>query len=269
MKIFLFLMFISVNSFGAPCNGAQGKYHSNPDGSNGGFIQNGARVPRDAYVSVDSEICGKVIIEGTAKIEAGSRIEENVVIQGSPRIVDSHIFGSARISGRAVVESSEICQTSLIEGIKVINSKYYCQTEDPAPKDPGEAGKKTLLGVDSDGDGVRDDIEIFINNVLSNTAKKNKSEERTATKTLAKIFQKELLFKDSKQQILQFNQIKNELYSCFEITKSDEIYSKNYNTEERLYALFRVAGHLHGTEVPEDVKSCKSLNQLNEVLKKF
>lgn len=30
------------------------------------------------------------------------------------------------------------------------------------PPDPGEAGKKTLLGIDSDGDGVRDDIQRYI-----------------------------------------------------------------------------------------------------------
>ena len=30
------------------------------------------------------------------------------------------------------------------------------------PPDPGKEGKKTLLGIDSDGDGVRDDIQRYI-----------------------------------------------------------------------------------------------------------
>jgi hypothetical protein len=30
------------------------------------------------------------------------------------------------------------------------------------PPDPGEAGKQTLLGIDSDGDGVRDDVQRYI-----------------------------------------------------------------------------------------------------------
>jgi len=30
------------------------------------------------------------------------------------------------------------------------------------PPDPGEAGKKTLIGIDSDGDGLRDDIQRYI-----------------------------------------------------------------------------------------------------------
>jgi hypothetical protein len=32
----------------------------------------------------------------------------------------------------------------------------------PLPPDPGEAGKQTLLGIDSDGDGVRDDVQRYI-----------------------------------------------------------------------------------------------------------
>lgn len=36
------------------------------------------------------------------------------------------------------------------------------QTDDGLPPDPGEAGKETLLGIDSDLDGVRDDIQRYI-----------------------------------------------------------------------------------------------------------
>lgn len=34
--------------------------------------------------------------------------------------------------------------------------------DDGLPPDPGEAGKQTLLGIDSDQDGVRDDVQRFI-----------------------------------------------------------------------------------------------------------
>ena len=33
---------------------------------------------------------------------------------------------------------------------------------DPVPPDPGEAGKQTIEGIDSDGDGVRDDVQRYI-----------------------------------------------------------------------------------------------------------
>jgi hypothetical protein len=34
------------------------------------------------------------------------------------------------------------------------------------PPDPGAAGKKTILGIDSDGDGVRDDIQIAVTKLI-------------------------------------------------------------------------------------------------------
>jgi len=34
--------------------------------------------------------------------------------------------------------------------------------DEPVPPDPGEAGKQTLEGIDSDGDGVRDDVQRWI-----------------------------------------------------------------------------------------------------------
>lgn len=39
------------------------------------------------------------------------------------------------------------------------------------PPDPGEAGKATLLGIDSDNDGVRDDIQRYIELNYPNSAK--------------------------------------------------------------------------------------------------
>ena len=35
-------------------------------------------------------------------------------------------------------------------------------SDDGLPPDPGEAGKQTVLGIDSDNDGVRDDIQRYI-----------------------------------------------------------------------------------------------------------
>lgn len=259
---FLFLMtlyFIQVSAFGAPCNGAPGRFHVNPDGSQGGFVQRTAWVAKETFVDTSSEICDKTIIRGRVRIEAGSRIRENVLIEGSTLIQDSNIYGYAKISGRAVVQKSEICQASLIEGIKVVNSSYYCQTEDPQPKNPGEEGKKTLLGVDSDGDGVRDDVEIWINTNLPNTSKENKSQERIASKLLAKMFQMDLILQNNKESILILGQHKIDLHNCYEITKSQDIQVIMYNTEERLFSLFKVIGYFHGREIPDPVKKCKSL----------
>lgn len=42
----------------------------------------------------------------------------------------------------------------------------YAGAADWLPPDPGELGKQTVLGIDSDGDYVRDDIELFIARLL-------------------------------------------------------------------------------------------------------
>lgn len=56
------------------------------------------------------------------------------------------------------------------------------------PEHPGEAGKETLEGIDSDGDGVRDDIKIEIY-----YAYPNNPVARAALEQEAKVFQEALL----------------------------------------------------------------------------
>lgn len=53
------------------------------------------------------------------------------------------------------------------------------------PPDPGEAGKQTLLGIDSDNDGVRDDIQRYIHFTYSNEKK-----VRLALAQIARDFQR-------------------------------------------------------------------------------
>lgn len=264
MKHWMFLILIVMPTFakGAPCSGAPGSYFTNPDGSNGGFIQKGAWVEKGNYISVDSEICDKVIIKGRNQILDSSSIRENVIIEGFSKIRDSQIYGYAKIKGLAAIQNSEICQGSLIEGIKVISSNYYCQTEDPQPKDPGERATATLLGVDSDGDGVRDDIEILINNSLPNTPKKNFSTERISMKLYSKILQNEIIARSNPSQIEKLKQLKTDLLNCFPSEFSDEVFISMYDTKERLYSMFKVTGTLHGKDILQPSKNCQSLSSV-------
>jgi hypothetical protein len=43
-----------------------------------------------------------------------------------------------------------------------INLKITQFSGSALPPDPGEAGKQTMLGIDSDGDGIRDDVQRYI-----------------------------------------------------------------------------------------------------------
>lgn len=62
---------------------------------------------------------------------------------------------------------------------------------DGLPPDPGSAGKQTLLGIDSDGDGVRDDIQRYIHFTYPNEEKL-----KLALMEVAKQYQKLLLEAD-------------------------------------------------------------------------
>lgn len=260
--LFISLNLISTTLFGAPCNGAPGIFYTNPDGSNGGFTQKGTWVEKTNYISVNSEICGKVIIRGNNIIE-DSVINESVTIEGSSLVRDSQIFGFAKIKGRAIIQNSEICQGSIIEGVKVTNSKYYCQTEDLEPKDPGELNFKSLLGVDSDGDGVRDDIERFINKTISNTSTQNKAKERIASKILAKILQKEILLRNDLNILKSLYTERINLIECHNINFSDDIFLEMYDTKDRVMALMRIAGVTHGQEIGSFKRDCKELNDID------
>lgn len=64
----------------------------------------------------------------------------------------------------------------------------------PLPPDPGAAGKATLEGIDSDNDGVRDDIQRYIALTYPDSAK-----TRAALTQVAKHMQTELLDANNKQ----------------------------------------------------------------------
>jgi len=62
-------------------------------------------------------------------------------------------------------------------------SDVFYVTVDPfaLPPDPGEAGKQTLEGIDSDSDGVRDDVQRYIGLTYPNSPRKRAALLQLAT----------------------------------------------------------------------------------------
>ena len=54
------------------------------------------------------------------------------------------------------------CLAIVIYGLTAHMLVFAAPTSDALPPDPGRAGKQTLMGIDSDGDGLRDDIQRYI-----------------------------------------------------------------------------------------------------------
>lgn len=284
----------------APCGGAQVGYWTNQDGSRGGWVATTAKVESGAFIGPHAEICeysivksgakvsGYAKISGRASILAGSEIKDRAKVQGeaniggSPSISTtisgdvivegrSQITGLSHVYARAIVRNgkvhnSYICQASVVEGIQVTDSNYYCQTEDPEPKHPGELGKKTLLGVDSDRDGVRDDVEIWINERFSNTPEKDMFNYRQVFKQFAISKMKILKNKTSKSLVMQAASEGFDAMSCMDnlfVDKSKDLRTRLsqmsdntrlrkefeevfFNTKDRLLESMKSGKHLHG-----------------------
>ncbi len=130
------------------------------------------------------------------------------------------------------------------------------------PPDPGEAGKQTLAGVDSDHDGVRDDVQRYIAQTYSNSEK-----TRAALTQDAKVVQSELLDANSKQLSMQHSDEEDKAASCLNslvgLDNSIEMQKKLevtiLNTDDRTRAYFKYDDQLGGevfSLLPDDSSYC-------------
>ena len=115
------------------------------------------------------------------------------------------------------------------------------------PPDPGEAGKATLEGIDSDGDGVRDDVQRYI----SSTYKDNEKAQKIITQ-FAKIKQSFLLNTDMEKQT-ENAKLKGLNIGCIYYYWRDEandmlkdLKMEFLNTKERVIANIKASSLLGG-----------------------
>jgi hypothetical protein len=104
------------------------------------------------------------------------------------------------------------------------------------PPDPGAAGKATLQGIDSDGDGVRDDIQRYIALTYSNSEK-----TRAALTQSAKALHFALLDTQDKNKSIAHMIERIAAYDCLYAIRpndaaaiSGELRAQMLNTEERI-----------------------------------
>lgn len=118
------------------------------------------------------------------------------------------------------------------------------------PSDPGEAGKVSLLGVDSDADGVRDDIQIYIMTKYPNSQKLRASLMQLARAEqglLANTRNKEGAILASKQEGYASECMDYIVGSSTEQNEiEDDLRSQYLNTIERNKAYIKADGLLSG-----------------------
>lgn len=123
----------------------------------------------------------------------------------------------------------------------------------PLPPDPGEAGKATLAGIDSNNDGVRDDIERYIALTYPDSAK-----TRAALTQYAKVMQGAILDASSKELSLKHADEHEKASECMESALGFDTYSNTrkdlkpiiLNTDARNNAYFMYDDQLGGEVFP-------------------
>lgn len=128
------------------------------------------------------------------------------------------------------------------------NSSGSSTSHPNLPPDPGIAGEATLAGIDSDGDGVRDDIQRYI--VLTYP---DQPEVQKALRQYAKAKQDFILNAEDAAKTMEnatkVSQSTNCLYSKdvknpYDI--GEKIDAKFANTKERILAEIKADSHLSG-----------------------
>lgn len=118
------------------------------------------------------------------------------------------------------------------------------------PADPGAAGMATLAGIDSDGDGIRDDVQRWIVMTYPNSQK-----TRASLRQLAQDYQRFILNAASPTQIYDAARLMGKTSSClsyilpvgqFISTVAGNLRGKMLNTYARSKAFLQADGHLSG-----------------------
>lgn len=126
------------------------------------------------------------------------------------------------------------------------------------PPDPGEKGKATLEGIDSDKDGVRDDLQRWIYATYPNEPEKVRALRIQATHLQKAINYNFDKINDDELQAMQDLELTQ--FHCFTLAlqhngkpselidelASEYLFSKAYNTKERIKQEFRLEQWLGG-----------------------
>ena len=111
---------------------------------------------------------------------------------GKPFIIFVPVGGQIS-TGQAVNGILKFHNPNRLNFSAVLNVRAESSTTVP---DPGAAGKLTLAGIDINNNGVRDDVEVYIETKVTNSAK-----HREALKSVAIAAQRELLAQNKSEAI--------------------------------------------------------------------
>jgi len=134
------------------------------------------------------------------------------------------------------------------------NSNVHPATEVNLPPDPGEAGKATAAGIDSDNDGIRDDVQRYIALTYPDS-----EDTQKALSQYTRPFQSIIINSNDKEKVIQNADSKNRAMECIFYVRAnygdaasvtEEIKGKILNTEERIRQYLTADRLLSGQTFP-------------------
>ena len=157
------------------------------------------------------------------------------------------------------------CGQNQSEGNDVLNVDRGFQFPPGFPPDPGEAGRRTLEGIDSDHDGLRDDVQRWIYARFPNDERKRK-----ALRQVALWYQFNISKEFSEQDIPKSNKQFDRALTCFmevfgedvdSFIDMDYVKAKFLNTFERTQRFLKNDAIFDGTTAgptyPRDGTECE------------
>ena len=168
------------------------------------------------------------------------------------------LFSSIRLESEGLweieltVTDNEFLETKLSYSIVISENGgvSYADSEPPLPDE--SLNNSTLLGIDSDNDGVRDDVEIYINSYEGLSSLQNKSLKDYVKKMEQLYVSDPVELKNNKLKIINYNYC---LMSKFDDEYSKyvgELSHKFFNTKSRLMAWARSEVNFAGTVLTLD-----------------
>jgi len=228
--------------------------------------------PAQPVISWVPELLNETVLAGetktvsvsfTASQELGA-VEVRVVPELEPYVRTeptsfTNITAGQEVSLNIIISAATDATTQVVEGtIQIRNAgrppRNFARplpvtiNVSGLPPDPGEAGKATLEGIDSDGDGVRDDIQRHIALTYQDSER-----TRAVLTQYAKVHQAGLLVDDNKSASrANAHEIGRAIECLYYIRPDDaravlvEMIAQVLNTDERSKAEFRYDAQLSG-----------------------
>ena len=212
------------------------------------------QVADDKVSGVDGELAvirlGRKFVPIVSRLERGKHLRQVRYEQG--RLVFDFRNKAYCLIGRGGVRFTARLLEDCVNSTEPKASRWVYGL----PPDPGEAGLVGLDGIDSDQDGVRDDVQRFIE-----VEEYDSEMTRKAVKKMAIVMQKELVNAYDKEIVLQLEpESSAALYCLFHVTGKSRPYRKKleakaYNTVERLRAWNKINSHFSGMTftLPDDL----------------